>query len=85
MRPLVATADAGRPVEFADVPEPTATSDEAVIAVGAFGLNRGEDLGLMARRVGASASWKDFGADSLAAPPRLVPRCATDAMVAPRA
>jgi NADPH:quinone reductase len=91
MRALVATADAGHPVEFADVPEPTPASDEAVIAVGAFGLNRGE-LSLLAGRPagwrpgqdvagvvgvaaadgtgpqkGASASWKDFGAESLAA------------------
>jgi NADPH:quinone reductase len=49
MRALVATADAGRPVEFADVPEPTPASDEAVIAVGVFGLNRGE-LSLLAGR-----------------------------------
>jgi NADPH:quinone reductase len=54
MRALVATADASRPVEFADVPEPTPASDEAVIAVGAFGLNRGE-LSLLA---GRPAGWR---------------------------
>ena len=54
MRALMTTGDAELPLEFADVPEPTPASDEAVIAVGAFGLNRGE-LSLLAAR---PAGWR---------------------------
>jgi NADPH:quinone reductase-like Zn-dependent oxidoreductase len=47
-----APAGSGRLVDLADVPEPVPAADEAVIAVEAFSLNRGEVLLLEAPRAG---------------------------------
>lgn len=42
MRAIVSTPKGPQPVEIRDVPEPEPRDDEAVIAVQAFGINRGE-------------------------------------------
>ena len=42
MRASITTGDASRPVEFTDVSPPTPAPNESIVAVGAFGLNRGE-------------------------------------------
>lgn len=54
MRALISTGDPARPAAFAEVPEPVAAPDQAVVAVQAFSLNRG-DL-LMAAR--SAPGWR---------------------------
>ncbi|MBV9543053.1 MAG: zinc-binding dehydrogenase, partial [Chloroflexi bacterium] len=54
MRALVATGIADRPLELKDVDEPTTTADQAIVAVEAMSINRGE-LRLVASR---PAGWR---------------------------
>lgn len=67
MRALVATANATAPVAIRDVAEPEPDRNEALIAVKAISLNRGEVRGLAAAVEGARPGWDLAGVVARAA------------------
>jgi NADPH:quinone reductase-like Zn-dependent oxidoreductase len=61
VRALVASGDASAPVTFADVPEPDPAPGEAVVAVEALSLNRGECRRLTQSPAGTRSGWDVAG------------------------
>lgn len=67
MRALLATADAAAPVALGETAEPRPATDEAVIAVEAVSLNRGECRRLLSAEPGWVAGWDVAGRVTTAA------------------
>lgn len=67
MRALLATRDPAAPVALGEAPEPVPAPDEAVIAVEAVSLNRGECRRLLSAEPGWVAGWDVAGRVAAAA------------------